>query len=174
MYSVFFVAFGVGVGYAVLNLIFGNLLDLGDFEFGDVSDFNIGGSFLFKPAPLAALVTTFGGAGLILYGRLNIVVVIIACAVVGVVVAFIFTRFILIPLHKAQNTSTVEKQSMVGKVATVTEKIFADSFGKITYHINGSNISSPAKSEDGEEIATGTPVIIVYIDKNIFYVKPKF
>ena len=169
MYSVFMITFGVGVGYAILTIVLGNLLDL-----GDIGEFETGTLSPFKPAPIAAFLTVFGGVGMIFYSRYTIVIAIVVAVVLGLVAAYFLTRFVLMPLHRAQNTSTVAQQSLIGQVATVTEKIFENSFGKITYHINGSNISSPAKSESGEEISTGTYVEIVYIEKNTFYVKPKY
>ena len=172
MHTVFVVAFGVGVGYTILSLLLGNLLDLGDF--GEI-DVEAGTVSHLRPAPISAFLTVFGGAGMIIYARLgNIVITLLIATILGLAVAYGLIKFVLIPLSRAQNTSTVEKQSLIGQVATVNEKIFKDSFGKISYHVNGSNVSSPAKSENGEEIPAGTYVEIVYIEKNTYYVRPKY
>ena len=94
-------------------------------------------------------------------------------ATLGLIVAYLMYRFVIVPLHKAQNTSAVEKQSLIGHNAVVTEKIPQGQFGKITYYVNGNTYSSPAKSEDGNEIIRNTNVQIVHIDKNTYYVASK-
>ena len=166
MQTLFIVSLGVGAGYTILSLIMGNLLDIGDPE---------GGNALspLRPAPLAAFLTVFGGVGTLYYTRFGLVITLILAAALGVLTSYLLIRFILMPLHKAQNTSTIEQQSLIGQKATVAEKIFENGYGKISYHINGSNFSSPAKSENGQEISAKTTVEIVYIEKNTYYVRPR-
>jgi membrane protein implicated in regulation of membrane protease activity len=167
--SIFLICFGVGAAYTVLSFLMGNLLDL-----GDCGEAEIGTASFLRPAPIAAFLTVFGGVGLTLYWRFGFIIALAGAIVVGILVAYALIKFILMPLHRAQNTSTVEKQSLIGQIATVNEKIFKDGFGKISYHVNGSTFSSPAKSEDGEEISKGTNVEIVYIEKNTYHVRPKY
>lgn len=163
MQALFTIAFGVGMGYTIISLILGNLLDMGDLD----------GSYSspLRPAPIAAFLIVFGGVGLIFYETLGLFMVLIISASLGLIISYILIRFVLMPLHRAQNTSTIEKQSLIGLMATVNEKILLNGFGKIAYHVNGSNISSPAKSETGEEIMVGTKVEIVSIDRNTYYVR---
>ena len=166
LHTIFFVCFGVGIGYALLSLVLGTLLDLGDF-----GDIDTGAISPLRPAPLAAFLTVFGGVGLLLYDTVVFFVALGGAAGAGIVVVYLLTKFILMPLYKAQSTSTVDQKSLIGKTVKVSEKIFENGFGKISYHINGSNISSPAKSEDGSEISVGTDVEIVNIEKNTYFVK---
>lgn len=168
MQFIFTVCLGVGVGYTVISFMLGNLLSLGDF--GGDADVSVSPM---RPAPIAAFLTVFGGTGLIFVESSNYIVAVSTASILGILTAFVIYRFILIPLHKAQNTSTVEKQSLIGHIATVTEKIFEGQYGKITYYVNGNTLSSPAKSEDGDEIAVGTSVEIMHIEKNTYYVKSK-
>lgn len=170
MQLLFSVCLGVGVGYTILSFILGNLFSIGDFS----GDFEMGSNISpIKPAPIAAFLTVFGGVGLIFINTFKFITVLSIASTLGVLVGYLIYRFILIPLHKAQNTSTVEKQSLIGHEATVTNKILQGSYGKITYHVNGSTLSSPAKSEDGNEISVGTTVEIIYIEHNTYYVRPK-
>jgi membrane protein implicated in regulation of membrane protease activity len=91
----------------------------------------------------------------------------------GAAVSFLIYRFVVVPLSKAQNTSAVEIQSLVGHKAKVTEKIFQGGFGQITYHVNGNTYNSPARSENGGEIARGAGVEIIYIQDNTYFVREK-
>ncbi len=125
----------------------------------------------FKPTVIAAFLTVFGGVGLILKNSSPISTLIISAGL-GVLVALLFFYFILTPLYRAQNTSSVEKQSLIGKQAMVSEAIMQGRYGKITYIVNGNTYSAPAKSEDGSAIERKSSVSIVYIEKNTFFVRP--
>jgi len=170
MEFLFTVCLGVGVGYTIISFLMGNLLSIGDFS----GDTNVGTVSPLRPAPIAAFLTVFGGMGLIFSDSFGSIIAIIVASMLGVLTSFIIHRFILIPLHRAQNTSTVEQQSLIGHVATVSEKIFEGGYGKITYYVNGNTLSAPAKSESGGEISTGTHVEILHIEENTYYVKPKY
>lgn len=167
MESVFFITFGVGIGYVVLSFALGNLLDLGDFEGGEGS-----GAFGFlRPAPISAFLIVFGGIGLLFYDRFGFFVALGIAIVAGLCISYFLVKFILMPLHKAQNTSTIEKEQFIGHAATVSSKILKEGFGKISFHVNGSNFTSPAKCVSGDEIPTGKLVEIVYIENNTYFVK---
>ncbi|MCL1996748.1 MAG: hypothetical protein FWG63_11125 [Defluviitaleaceae bacterium] len=163
MQTLFTVAFGVGLGYTVISLVLGNLLDMGDFDNSAFSPL--------RPAPISAFLVVFGGVGMLFYESLGFTMVLIISAFLGVVISYLVIRFVLMPLHRAQNTSTVDRQSLVGHHAVVQVKIPQNGFGKISLNVNGSNVSSPAKSEDSNEISTGTTVEIVSIERNIYFVK---
>ncbi len=165
MHTIFTVCFWVGVGYTFISFFLGETVDFLNFD-ADV-DFGLP----IKPAMIAAFLTVFGGIGLVLQSKLPLTFVLLAAVGVGVLVAYLLLKFIIGPLSRAQNTSSVEIQSLVGHPATVTEVIRQGRFGQITYVVNGNTYSSPAKSEDGGEIPRYDRVEIVYIDKNVYYVK---
>jgi membrane protein implicated in regulation of membrane protease activity len=164
----FWVCFGVGVGYTVLAFLLGEALDA--FNFG--WDIESGGISPFKPAVIAAFVTVFGGSGL-LFARVitPLFWALPLAGVAGLFVAFILYRFVIVPLSKAQNTSAVEIQSLIGHTAKVSEKIFQGGYGQISYIVNGNTYSSPAKAENGSEIGRGETVEIMYIQENTYFVK---
>jgi len=172
MNVMFWVFFGVGAGYTVIGFILGEVFNVFDFD----TDFGSGGTVSpLKPAVLAAFATVFGGAGLLLqftsmpvYGTLPI------SALIGTATAYAMYRFVIVPLSKAQNTSSPEIQSLIGCAAKVTEKIFQGGYGQIAYAVNGNTFNSPAKSDDGVELARGTDVEIMYIEDNTYYVRKKF
>lgn len=164
MESLFFISFGVGVGYVLLSFILGNLLDLGEYEGGS------GMSFL-RPAPISAFLIVFGGLGLIFYHNHGLFLALGVAGTAALFVSYFLVKFILMPLHRAQNTSTTVKESFIGHTATVSDKILENSFGKISFFVNGSNFTSPAKSTTGQSISQGTLVEIVYIENNTYFVR---
>ena len=162
METVFVVILGVGVGYAVLGFLVGELLGGGD----------LNGFAAMKPSVISAFVIVFGGAGLLLLraGFLPFTALPLA-ALAAAGVSFAFNLFIVLPLYRAQNTSTYEIQSLIGQRAQVTERIPQGQYGKITYTFKDNICTAPAKSEDGSEIPRYTAVEIVYIEKNTYYVR---
>ncbi|MCL2216389.1 MAG: NfeD family protein, partial [Defluviitaleaceae bacterium] len=89
----------------------------------------------------------------------------------GLVAAALVNRFVIIPLHRAQNTSSFDKQATIGAQAEVISRIPQGGYGKIRYNISGSVVTSPARSEDGNEIKRGDKVEIIYIEKNTYFVR---
>ncbi|MCL2400076.1 MAG: hypothetical protein FWC91_10105 [Defluviitaleaceae bacterium] len=164
METVFTIIFGVGVGYSALAFILGEALGSGDYGGG--------GALPIQPSVIAAFVTVFGGTGLILARFMPPLTAIPLAGLLGAAIAFGFYRLIVLPLTKAQNTTAIEVQSLIGHMAKVAEKIPQGQYGKITYKVNDSTYHAPAKSEDGNEIARYTSVEIVYIEKNTYYVRP--
>jgi len=79
----------------------------------------------------------------------------------------------MVPLHKWQNTSAHDKQSIIGVTARVAEHIPQGGYGKISYTYDNKILSGPAKSEDGNEIKRNTEVEIVYIERNTYHVRVK-
>ncbi len=173
MRALYFVCFGVGAGFTIISFLVGELGNLINFD----ADFDPGidgnaSISPFKPTVLAAFLTVFGGVGLLLKNMSPLNVLVIS-TFIGILVAFIFLKCIIAPLYRAQNTSSVDKQSLIGLEATVSELIPQGQYGKITYYVNGNTYSAPAKSENGQQISRMQKVEIVYIEKNTFYVKPK-
>lgn len=165
----FWVCFGVGVIYTIISFLLGQLFDFFDFD----GDFEIGSNISpLKPVCIAAFVTVFGGIGIILMkNKLPFIISFIIALSIAFVVAFIIYKCVIVQLYKAQNTSAIERQKLIGQKAKVTLTIRQGGYGKITYIINGNTYNSPAKSENGNEIKSGTEVQICYIDKNTFFVK---
>lgn len=171
MQAFFIVCFGVGAGYAVLSFFLGEIIGL--FDFDTEFDFIGDGVSPLKPSVVAAFLTVFGGCGFLLIRRADVLTAVAMAFLAAMAVAYLMYRYIILPLHRAQNTSAVEKQSLIGHDAAVTESIPQGRFGKITYYVNGNTYSAPAKTEDGGELARGAAVEIVSIERNTYYVRRK-
>lgn len=165
METIFTVLLGVGVCYAVIGFIFGEVIGHGDTDVTSLSPL--------KPSVIAAFIIVFGGAGLIFLHVFdgNIITAVPLAGLIATAVAYAFYRFIIVPLSRAQNTTAIEKQALIGRKARVTEKIPQGQYGKITYVVNDSTYTAPAKAVSGEEIARNSPVEIVSIEKNTYYVR---
>ncbi|MCL2400039.1 MAG: hypothetical protein FWC91_09920 [Defluviitaleaceae bacterium] len=156
----YLILLGVGAGFVLLSLIFGELAELEGTVF----------SFL-RPTVIAVFLAVMGGVGLILTPRLESYFVFGISAVSGLFVGFLLNRLVIVPLHKMQNTSTHDKQDLIGTTAKVALTIPQNGYGKIKYTVSGSVVTSPAKSDDGSGINKDTDVTIMYIQDNTYFVK---
>lgn len=162
--TIFTILLGVGVGYAVIGFILGEFIGHGNTDVTSVSPL--------KPAVVASFIIVFGGAGLIFLQMIPPITAVPLAGLVGTAVAYIVYRGVVIPLARAQNTTAIERKSLIGHSAQVTEKIPEGGFGKITYRVNDSIHTAPAKAWDGAEIVRNTSVEIVDIENNAYYVRP--
>ena len=162
MYLIFF---GVGVGFVVLTLILGNFLE------SDVTALSF-----FKPKLIAVFLTVTGGVGLLLtprfYGMAGDGIVLAISVSGGFLIASLINIFVIKPLHRAQNTSTFNKQDAVGQLAEVVALIpCGGGYGKIRYSISGSVVTGAAKSEDESEIRIGENAEITRVEGSTYFVK---
>lgn len=173
--AVFQVCFFVGIGLIVLSLIFGSFFEAIGIDGLDL-DFDVFGVDLFLPvSPILYILfsTVFGGVGWILIDSKYIIpkiFIIIISLASGLAISVMVNYLVIKPLKRAQNTSTPSAEELVGLRASVTETIFQDGFGEISYVINGNSYTSPAKSTTGEEIIKGKDVAICWIENYVFYV----
>jgi len=159
MYTIFF---GVGVGFIALSLVIGELVEIEGTAFS-----------IFRPTLIAVFLTVMGGLGMILTPRFDdgAGIVLVVSLLSGAVVASIIHFFVMIPLHMAQNTSAFDKSDTIGMAAKVISRVPQGGYGKISYSVSGSVVTSPAKSEDGGEIESGENVEIINIEGNTYFVR---
>ena len=187
--SIFWVCFGVGAGFVVLSFVLGELFGLFGGSSGSASNCSSTGSSSssitecpstgggnssvspFMPKIIALFLTIFGGAGLLLESTALLWVVVVPIALLaGLLVSFLVFRFVVVPLHRSQNTSVKPTASFVGSTAEVVLRINQGAYGEIMYSARGNTLYAPAKSETGETIEKGVKVKIVYIEDGTFYV----
>ncbi|MCL2564994.1 MAG: NfeD family protein [Defluviitaleaceae bacterium] len=160
----YFVFFGVGVGFIVISLLLGGLLD------------TEGGAFaFFKPILIAVFLTVAGGMGLLLtprfYGTAGSGIVLAISLLSGFLIATLLNFFVIKPLLRAQNTSTFNKKDTIGQIAKVISPIPQGGYGKISFSVSGSVVTSPAKSEDGDAVNKGESVEITQVEGSTYFVK---
>ncbi|OPJ60487.1 hypothetical protein [Clostridium oryzae] len=189
MEYVYVTIFFVGVIYTAATFILGNLFDFLNLS-GEVLNFlhldthvnidingvdNSNGAMTispFKPLVIVSFLTVFGGVGMIgTHAKLNPIITFFLAFILAYLIAAILYKFILIPLYRAQNTSSVMQKEIIGMRAVVLSPILEESFGQISYVINGSRQNAPAKSIDGKSVSQGQDVIIREIKDGIFYVE---
>ena len=159
MYSTFFL---VGIGFIVVS-----------FFLGAIAEAESGPLAILQPKLIAVFLTVMGGVGMIVspmfYPSASLILTISVLS--GLIIAGLLHRFVIMPLHRAQNTSAHHKQEVIGTIAKIISPIPKGGYGKIRYNVSGAVVTSPAKSEDGGEINNGENVAIVYIEGNTYFVR---
>jgi membrane-bound ClpP family serine protease len=183
--------FLVGVIYTVVSFVMGGLLGFAhldghidthiDMHMDTHIDTHFDGSgvsptfavFPIKPITVVSFLTVFGGVGLMgTRYKLNAVIVFILAIFIALFVAFILYRFVVVPLYKAQNTSAITQDKLIGLRAKVISPILENGFGTIAYVVNGSKYNAPAQHINKMSVPQGEEVMIYEIVNNVFYVQP--
>ncbi|MCG8498868.1 MAG: YqiJ family protein [Firmicutes bacterium] len=178
MEHIFLIAFIVGILYSLVSFLLGQIIDFAvgdidvDFEWENMGFFDMPVSPL-KPIVIAAFMTIFGGVGVLAYDyrKLSFLLSFLIAFLIAFAGAFVIYRFIVIPLYRAQNTSSHDIHKLQGTEAVVTSSIYGAQFGKIRYVINDCTYSAPAKSVYQKDIKQGEKVLIVEVENNVFYVE---
>ena len=173
--KLFQICFYTGILFTVVSLLLGQLFDFLNLDLdldldldGDI--FGVSVSPI-KPIIIMSFITTLGGVGIICINKgINPLVSFLIALVVGASISTILHKFVVAPLYRAQNTSAISQQELIGYRAKTKINIIGDKFGSITYVVNGNTYSAPAKAIDGMDIYQGEEVKIVSIEKNIFFV----
>jgi len=150
----------VGLGFLIITVAVGELLELEGTHF----------SFL-RPSVIAAILATAGAIGTFMPDRFPALFLLPISIGAGLVIGLLLNKLVLDPLHRAQSTSTVDQEELIGTVAVVDSRIAQDSYGRIVYAVNGSRVTSTAKADDGRAIDAGVQVVIVYIEDNTYFVR---
>ena len=174
MEHVYIILFLVGVIYSVITFLLGGFFDIVHLG-GDITAHIDGGGGIspLKPITIVSFLTVFGGIGIMgtNYG-INPIITIILASIVGVFISFSIFRFVIVPLSKAQNTSSVYEDKLIGMEAVVISKIMENGFGTIGYVVNGTKYNAPAQHVSKKAVEQGEKVLIYVIKDKIFYVEP--
>jgi hypothetical protein len=168
----YFLAFGVGLLWAIIVVVSGGLggdvdvpdADVPGFDIGDADAFDVGSVEVspISPITISTFITAFGAVGIIsrqLFGVSGPVSLLWSTAggllLSGVMFLF-YSRFLI----GSQGSSEVRVSQLVGLTAEVIAPIPEDGVGEIAVVAQGSRVTYPARSSQGTAIKRGTLVII--------------
>jgi hypothetical protein len=148
------VLFAIGVGYAVLSLIVGDVFGL---------EFHTGELPFLSPTIIATFLTVFGGIGYMLLHNTGWSAMAVAglSLLTALGVSSVVLFLVVIPLHAAQKGTALSAKGMIGLDARVIISIEALRLGEIVYEQGGTRLSAPAKALGEAIIPHGTQVRIV-------------
>lgn len=160
-------AFAGGILFTVVTVVLGDLISHGldgllDFLSVDYLD----------PMVLAGGVTSFGGAGILLskytaWGALPIFAVsLLIAASLSTLTYFAYVK----PIKNSENSTGYSMSDFVGKIGEVIVTIPPHGYGEVLIKAGAGNTNQIAASFEGEEIQTGTRVVVVEVKEGTLYV----
>ncbi|HXF48048.1 MAG TPA: NfeD family protein [Verrucomicrobiae bacterium] len=168
-----------GLFYAIITVFLGSFTGGHDTSATDAggTGHGVSGEVHFSPMSpmiIATFVTTFGAGGLAAAKGMGMTVIPAVTVATASGLGFGALAFLIFrKVYSAtQSSSEVEVATLVGTQAEVITPIGKDVVGEIVYVSKGSRFTAPARSLDNLELAKNTPVEIVRVVGNTFYVKP--
>ncbi len=148
------VFFGIGVAYAIISAIVGDLLGFA---------IHAGELPFLSPTIIATFLTVFGGISYMLLHNTDWspVVVTSLTLLIALGVSSVVLFLVVIPLQAAQKGIAQSSKTMIGCEAQVVTSIEALRMGEIVYVQGGTRHSAPAKAIENAIIAQGSLVRIV-------------
>lgn len=176
MLTFFQVCFGLGVTVTLINAVLGVFFDLVDFGLDlhfdlHLEGFDFGCFLPMSPSLLFMDLTIFGGLGIACYKALPLPLVLTIGLAASFLITYLVNRFVVIPLRRISSLESGANTDFIGMTGTVSETIFENSFGKITFFFDGNTISGPAKSADGAAIEVKTEIVILEIIHSVYIVE---
>ncbi len=178
MLTAFQVCFWLGVVVTVVNAVLGaffDVMDFGldldfDFDLGDLH-FDLGNLLPLTPSLFFLFLTVFGGVGMLGYTRLPLPLLLVLAICGGLLLSGLVNHFIVAPLRRISAKESGEQADFVGLPAQVSERIFENGYGRITFTFDGNIITAPAKTSDGAAMETGAQVVVLEIKDQVYIVE---
>jgi membrane-bound ClpP family serine protease len=171
MEALFWACLTIGILYAVITIVFGDVL--GDLLDGAFDFLSADGLEWLHPMTVVGGITVFGGAGLMLdrYTDLAaggvIAFALLAAVVIGAGVYFFYVR----PMRSTESSTGYSLEEMAGKLAEVLVPIPADGYGEVMLRMGAAGVTNrTAASFDGEPVEAGAQVVVVEVRDGTLYV----
>ena len=169
---VYILSFALGLGYAVIVWLAGHLFG------GDVHDVHMDvGTDLpitpLSPTVIATFLAGFGGGGYLAnsYFQLSVGKGIVVALLTGVLLSAGTFGVLTILFKNTQAGSEYSFEDMIGHVVQVITPIPENGTGEVALIAKGTRTNGPARSADGKAIPRNSPVEIVRVVGNVYYVR---
>ncbi|MBZ5498602.1 MAG: hypothetical protein LAP85_19575 [Acidobacteriia bacterium] len=169
---VYGLSFLVGLGYAVIVGLAGHLFG------GDGHDLHMDvGTDLpispLSPTVVATFLTGFGGGGLLAnsYFQLSVGKGVLVALLTGILLSGGTFGVLTLLFKNTQAGSEYSIDDMIGRVVQIITPIPENGTGEVALVAKGTRIIGPARSEDGKAVPRNTPVEIVRVVGNVYYVR---
>lgn len=170
MYEIYFGCLVGGALFALVTIIFGDLL--GDVFGGFMHSLSMDHLDFLSPMVLVGGITAFGGAGVMLMRHTSLnpiptaMIALIIALLLSISVYFLYLK----PMKNAENSTGYSIHDLEGKLGTVITTIPPKGCGEVLVKVGVGNTNHTACSLDGEELPSGIRVVIGEVEDGILYV----
>jgi membrane-bound ClpP family serine protease len=169
---IYFLAFAVGLGYSIIVGVSSHLFGghIGDVHMDVGMDLPI---TPLSPTVIATFLTGFGGGGMLAnsYFELSVGKGVLVALLTGVMLSGGTFGVLTLLFKNTQAGAEYSIGDMVGRVVQIITPIPENGTGEVALVAKGTRIIGPARAADGKAISRHTPVEIVQIVGNVYYVR---
>jgi hypothetical protein len=169
---IYFLSFVIGLGYAVMVGLSGHLFggDAGDTHMDIGTDLPV---TPLSPTVLSTFLTGFGGGGLLAnsYFQLPLGKGVIVAILTGIALSGGTFGVLTLLFRNTQAGAEYSLEDMVGRMVQIITPIPENGTGEVAIIVKGTRIAGPARSVDGKAIGRSTPVTVVRVVGNVYYVQ---
>lgn len=164
MDSLYLSCLALGILFALITLLAGDLIG---HALGGMLDFL--SLDVISPTVLAAGVTVFGGAGLLLnrYTGLGGGVVLALALLIAVVLSAGVYISVVKPMDQSEISTGFSMNELPGKIGEVTVPVPAQGYGEVMVKFGPANTLHTAASFDRKLLPAGTKVVIVELREGV-------
>jgi len=160
-------------------LVFGLILAFVSIIFGDLLGDVLGGVFhvdsdIMQPMVVVGGLTIFGGAGVLLtkYTSLETWPVVIFALLIAFGLSTIIYFAYVKPMKNSENSIAFSVADLIGQFGEVIVPIPAQGCGEILIQVGTGNTNQIAASLKGQEIVSGSQVVVASVKEGVLYVYP--
>ena len=170
METIFLSCLFIGIFYALVSVIFGDLL--GSLLDGALGFLSLDGHDWFQPMTLGGAVTVFGGAGYLLerYTLLSSFVIIVLSLLIAIVIALALLLLYVRPMKNSENSTSFSIKELSGKMGEVLTAIPAIGCGEVLIRMGAGYTNHTAESYGGVTISSGAQIVVVEVKEDVLLV----
>lgn len=170
MEQLFWACLGGGVLFAIVTVVFGDLLS---HALDGILDFlSVDGLRKLRPMVIVSGITVFGGAGLLLLhytplgGILAVVFALLSAIVVGIAVYMLYVR----PMENSENSTAFSIRELSGRIGEVLVPIPPRGYGEVLVKVGAGHTNQIAASFDGDYLEAGERIVVVEVRDDTLFV----
>jgi len=125
-----------------------------------------------NPTVLAAGITVFGGAGIMLtdYLPMPAILVFFAAFLLAAGAGYLLARYYVKPMKESENSTAYSMKGLPGRIGEVITSIPPKGYGEVLLKVGAGNTNHIAASFEGTAIQAGTRVVIVEVKDHTLFV----
>lgn len=172
MLDIYWICFSGGVLFALVTLVFGDIL--GDIFGGLFDSLSIDHLDFLQPMVLVGGLTIFGGSGIMFnqYTNLDPRLVAALSLMISVILSVLIYFAYVKPMKNSENSTGFSQKDLVGKIGEVSVPIPAKGYGEVIIRIGAGNTNQIAATLDHDEIPAGSRIVVGEVKEGILFVFP--
>ncbi|AET68690.1 membrane protein implicated in regulation of membrane protease activity [Desulfosporosinus orientis DSM 765] len=172
MLNIYWICFSGGVLFALVTLVFGDIL--GDIFGGIFDSLSMDHLDFLQPMVLVGGLTIFGGSGIMFNQHTNLdpLKIAVLSLMISIILSILLYFAYVKPMKNSENSTGFSLKDLVGKIGEVSVPIPIDGYGEVVIKVGAGNTNQIAANLEKVEIPAGTRVVVGEAKEGVLYVFP--